>query len=278
MNAIQFAVDASRCTACGACVKDCPGGVLEQEAGKAPQVRAGGEEMCIACQHCLAVCPTAAVSVFGRDPANSLPLTCESLPAFDAVDRLVRGRRSVRQYQPQNVGPALIDRLLRAAAHAPTGCNFRSLTFALIDDRAELDRLREKLLAALTEAKAAGRLEQTPDFLWEAVVAWRERGEDHIFRGAPHVLLVFSKPEAVCKSEDAIIALSNFDLLAQSAGVGTVWCGYLRFILDTLPELRPLFGIPDGGDFYPILFGYPAVRYARTVQRDADAAIRRVRV
>jgi ferredoxin len=35
---------------------------------------------CIRCQHCLAVCPTGAASIFGVNPDTSLPLP-ESLPA-----------------------------------------------------------------------------------------------------------------------------------------------------------------------------------------------------
>ena len=87
---LQFAIDAALCIQCGACVEDCPLHVIEMVENY-PAPKPARARHCIGCQHCLAVCPTAAVSVFGHDPANSLPLTGGSLPAFDAVERLVRG-------------------------------------------------------------------------------------------------------------------------------------------------------------------------------------------
>jgi hypothetical protein len=48
-------------------------------------------------------------------------------------------------------------------------------------------------------------------------------------------------------------------------------------LLRALPELKPLIGIPDEHPYYyAMLFGIPAFRYARTVQRDDAAVVRRV--
>ena len=44
-----------------------------------------------------------------------------------------------------------------------------------------------------------------------------------IFRGAPHLLVVSASPESVCPAEDVNLALAYFELMAQSAGLGTVW-------------------------------------------------------
>ena len=67
-----------------------------------------------------------------------------------------------------------------------------------------------------------------------------------------------------------------FELLAQSAGLDTVWCGLLKLALESVPELKPLFDLPLDHHYYAMLFGHPAVRFARTVQRDDAAAIKRV--
>ena len=57
--------------------------------------------------------------------------------------------------------------------------------------------------------------------------------------------------------------------LAQASGIGAVWCGLVKFVIsDLLPELRGHLGIPDDHVVgYAMAFGYPAVQYARTVQR-----------
>ena len=60
------------------------------------------------------------------------------------------------------------------------------------------------------------------------------------------------------------------ELMAQTKGVGTVWCGLLYWALkDILPDFLPRLGIPDNYALgYAMLFGYPAFSYYRTVERD----------
>ena len=70
------------------------------------------------------------------------------------------------------------------------------------------------------------------------------------------------------------LALAYFELLAQSAGLGTVWLGLLKRALEILPELKALLGLPGDHVYYAMLFGHPAVRYARTVQRRGTARLR----
>jgi hypothetical protein len=92
-------------------------------------------------------------------------------------------------------------------------------------------------------------------------------------------LIVSAGPEAICPSEDATLALAYFELLAQSAGLGTVWWGMFKMLMLALPELKPVIGIPDDHQYYyAMLFGVPAVRYARTVQRDDAAVVRLIAI
>lgn len=275
---LQFKVDDERCVRCGACVRDCPAVIIEQVGRGLPQIRPENEEHCLQCQHCLAVCPKGAISILGRDPDDSLALTTGSLPSFDATSRLVRGRRSVRQYRDEDVDPALVASLLEVLAHAPTGVNHRGLTFHVIDDRATMQRLRERLQDGLTAALAAGLLAERFAYLARVVERGRETGRDTILRGAPHALIVSAAPDAPCGAEDVILSLATFDLLAQSAGLGTVWCGLLTAALLALPEVAAALGLPAGHRFYCMMFGRPAVRYARTVQRPDAASVRRPRL
>lgn len=276
---LKFRIDAKRCTRCGKCVSDCPTMIIERVGGDVPFVRPAREEDCLECQHCLAICPTAALSIFGKDPADSLPLSdVHALPTFDQMTRFERGRRSVRQYRDENVDPALIRKMLATLANTPTGVNRQALTFTVIDDKDVMHRFRAKVLASLAEASENKRIPPHAAYLAEMVDAFKETGRDEIFRGAPHALIVSAPPDAPCPSEDVALALAYFELLAQSAGVGTVWWGMLKMVLENLTELKPLVGLVPGHFYYAMLFGMPAVRYARTVQRDGAAVIRRVEV
>ena len=271
---LDFKVSNENCTRCGACANECPTRIIRQEGNEFPAIAADDEANCMRCQHCLAICPTAAISILGKDPADSLPLDAAQLPTLDATERLVRGNRSVRNFREEDVDSELIDRLLAAAANAPAGANRRDLTFSVIDTREALVKLRAKVLEALRDAMEAGKIPEEMAYLQMAVPAFFNYGADVIFRGAPHILIVSAGPEALCPNEDVTIALSTFDLLATSAGLGTVWCGMLRMAFETLPELKQLVDLPPDAHYYAMLFGTPDVHYARTVQRDDSATIR----
>ena len=93
------------------------------------------------------------------------------------------------------------------------------------------------------------------------------RGEDVIFRTAPHILVVATAEDAPCKDIDPTIALSYFELYAQSMGLGTCWCGLGEFCLLNMPELSKTLQIPTGYKAgYMMLFGEPQIKYSRTVQ------------
>jgi nitroreductase/NAD-dependent dihydropyrimidine dehydrogenase PreA subunit len=274
---LQFTVNKKLCTRCGLCAADCPARIILQEGQALPSIRPDQEAQCLQCQHCLAICPTAAISILGRYPENSLPLSTDSFPRLDQMTRFVRGRRSIRQYKDENVDPALIKTLLTTLANVPTGVNNRALTFAVIDDKAVMQRLREKVLAALAEAGKSGRIPERFKYLLDAPPAYYEHKVDIIFRGAPHALVVSAPPDAPCPGEDVALTLAYFELLAQSARLGTVWWGMFKMFLEILPDLKPLFGLPPRHRYYyGMLFGIPAIRYPRTVQRDDAAIVKRV--
>jgi len=269
-----FEIDDALCTRCRECVKDCPGRVIVQEGNAVPEIPADNAGNCIGCQHCLAICPTGALSILGKHPSGSLELAGAKLPSADETDMLVRSRRSVRRFKPENVERSLVGRLLAATAHAPNGANRAALGFTLIDNRERMKAIRSEVLGKLREAAEAGRIPEQMGYLHTAVPAFFKYRADLIFRGAPHLLLVSTDEKALTPAEDIAIALTTFELLAATAGLGTVWCGMLKMALETVPELKPLFGLTPDQPYYAMLFGIPAVKYARTVQRDESATVK----
>ncbi|HWQ08480.1 MAG TPA: nitroreductase family protein [Holophaga sp.] len=271
---LAFRVDEARCTRCGLCATDCPSRIIALEGPGFPAIRPDQEALCIQCQHCLAVCPEGAISILGHDPADSLPI--QGLPTFGQMDLLARSRRSVRQYKDENVDPALLQRLLESLAHAPTGVNCRKLRFTVIQDKAVLAAFRERVLAALVRLQASGRMPEHAGYLSAMLGAWQDQQRDAIFRGAPHLLLVSAPPDTPTPQQDVSLTLAYFELLAQSAGLGTVWVGLLKRALELAPDLKPLLDLPADHIYYAMLFGVPAVRYHRTVQRAGTAQVHTV--
>ncbi len=262
---IQFHVDQERCIQCGECAADCPAGIIIMD--EYPKIT--DEARCYRCQHCLAICPTGAVSVLGRDPENSTRLA-GNLPEADRLVNLIKGRRSVRRYVDKSLPPSLIDDLLEAAWHAPTGVNSQSVLFTVVRDKPAMDRLRNEVMMQLGKIKDDGKLPEgmVGQYLGAAIQGWREEGSDIIFRGAPHLLLASAPQNSPCPVQDTHIALTTFQLLAQVHGVGTVWDGMFMMALSLLPDLAGRLNIPaDHLIGYAMVFGEPAVEYQRTVQR-----------
>jgi nitroreductase len=81
-------------------------------------------------------------------------------------------------------------------------------------------------------------------------------------------------PGVTTPAEDVVIACTHFELLAQSRGLGTCWCGFLKLVQNEVPELlEKILGLRRSTPFYAMLFGYPALKYRRGVQRDGEAVI-----
>lgn len=263
---LDFTVNFSACTRCGQCAIDCPPRIITMNGGY-PAIAEEKEDLCYRCQHCLAICPTAAISILGIKPGDVTPLE-GNYPRPRQMETLLKGRRSVRRYREENLEPQLIKHLLEVAWHAPTGVNARQVRFTVVDDREKMVALRGEVMAGLGRLLREGKLPEGFERFADFVRLWEDKGIDTIFRGAPH-LLVASTPEKVpTPLPDCLIALTYFELLAQSHGVGTVWCGLAKWALnDLLPEFRARLGIPEDHLFgYAMMFGKPAVTYTRTVR------------
>ena len=277
MPQLNFTVAEDKCIQCDACVNDCPVHIISRN-GSVPAILPESEEQCFRCQHCLAVCPTGAISIFGLKPEDSLPLAAGIMPMREQMKTLVRGRRSVRKFRRGNVPRELIDDLLADLVHAPTGCNDCDLVFTVVDDRREIERLLEQIVALAENTATIDGHEFAVEFIRAAVESYHRDKTDFIFRGAPHLLIVSHGTKAHCGQEDSVLALAYFELLAQTAGLGTTWCGVLKLTADVVPGVRELFGLKPDAYFYAMMFGLPDVKYARTVQRNNVAVIRTIKM
>lgn len=257
---MEFNVN-EKCIHCGKCIKDCIGCALKFDENKIPVL---DEKRCIKCQHCLAICPVGALSILDKNPENSE--LNDNRPEAEKVLNLIKTRRSIRHYKKENLDTETMDKLKDMLNWVPTGVNNHGLHFSFIDDIEVMNEFRDyvngKLLRILTNPaleNLAGKFERYKNsFL---------RGDDVIFRGAPHMIVVSSPLDAPCASVDPVIALSYFELYAQSMGVGTCWCGLAYAILKLFPELCEHLEIPQNYKVgYVMLFGPTDVEYPRAIQ------------
>jgi len=262
---LNFTINKQRCIHCGLCQKDCLARIITLIDGT-PTIAPEDEKKCLRCQHCLAVCPKAAISIFGIDPDNHRPLKGNRPEPFQ-LETLICGRRAIRHYRDKNVDPAMIRHLLEVASHAPSGFNTRQVLFTVIDDKQIMAKLRDKVIEGLDGLIQADALKKEQHSLKKSVQLWQQKKIDVLFRGAPHLLIASAPRDCSTPKEDCMIALTTFELYAQCLEIGTLWNGFAYgAINDLLPDIKQTLHIPsDHMIGYMMSFGYPAVKHHRTV-------------
>ena len=175
----------------------------------------------------------------------------------------------MRNYRDENIDSSVIEKLLEVAGHAPSGHNDRELLYTLVDDKGVVYDLRDEAFAGLEKLIKEDKLPEGMEMFVDIMKAWKTSGTDILFRGAPHLLIVSALKESASPLHDSIIALTTFELYAQSLGVGTIWNGLATLTLSELvPSLKKRLGIPEDHQIgYAMGFGYPAIQYERTVNR-----------
>ena len=260
---MNITIDQSRCTGCGECVKDCPVGVLKTENHVACVVK---PENCIKCQHCLAVCPGMAVIFNGIKAEDCFP--AGPLPEPEKVINLLRMRRSIRRFSEKEVPPEILQELLSQLKYSPTGCNDHRLQFFLAEKRSDMITFRNEVNAALKKlVKSPLRFFLPKRYRKFLKVLTPE--SDLVFRNAPHLLLCATPKKAPCAKDDPTIALTQFEVLCQSYGIGCCWCGFgvraFKYVKSLKKHLALDKNYQIGG---VLLFGYPEVNYPRSTQPD----------
>ncbi len=269
---LKFVIDHERCTQCGLCALDCPARIIELD--DYPSIT--NPDACIRCQHCLAICPTAALSILGIDPDNE-PLIEGTFPPASQVASLIRGRRSIRHYTEESLSNDVIEDIIATVNHAPTGVNAQQVLMTVVKNHQSVQALRKDVYARL--AKAINTGEYADDMRMEvlswSLKMWKKQGADALFHEAPHIIIASAPQNCPTPLPDCLIALSYFELLTASMGIGSLWNGMLKWILDELfPEFRDQLAIPrDHVVGYVMLFGKPAVSYMRTVSRTPSPPI-----
>jgi nitroreductase len=236
-------------------------GLFDTDGDGFPLFRAGADQACIACGHCIAVCPHSAIRhetlpleeapLVGAPPAVSVP----------ALHHLLKIRRSVRQFREEPVAKEMIREIIDAVRWAPSAVNRQPVHWVVVQRPSEVRRLAG---LAIDYLRQSSNLEPRYALLIER---W-DRGEDPVLRKAPHLVLVHAPDDWNWSQVDATIALTQFELAAAANGIGTCWAGLLMRAANSHLPLREALAIPAGHGVYgALMFGLPLYRYHRIPPR-----------
>lgn len=261
-------VDEKKCRRDGLCAGDCPAGIIRlKDKSSYPECVQGEEGACVACGHCVSVCPHGALSHAYVPLSECPPLRKDLALGRDEVVQLLRGRRSIRQYKDAPVEKEKIRELIEIARYAPTGGNTQPVEWWVFTDREELERFSGMTVEWMRKMLQSVPLAQLPPYFPAAVAGW-EAGKDTILRNAPVMLLALAPAESPNGLVDLSIALTYLQVAAPPLGLGTCWAGMIRRALMQSAPLREAVGIPEKQPaFYPMMLGYHGVRYHRVPER-----------
>jgi nitroreductase len=228
----------------------------------------GGENNCIDCGHCVAVCPEGALSHRLMAVADCPPVHENWAPTPEFIEHYMRARRSVRAYEERPVDRDVLARLIDIARFAPTGSNKQMVRWLVIHDS---DRVREVAQHTIDWMRHKADEDPSATSQRRILAAW-DSGVEYICRSAPH--LIIAHAPAGGSSTNCAIALSYLELAAPAFGVGTCWAGFVNAAANAWAPLQDMLGLPEGHTSYGgLLLGYPRHRYHRLPLRNAAQII-----
>ena len=162
-------------------------------------------------------------------------------------------RRSIRKYDARPVPDEVLDAILAAGIHAPSGMNTQGVRLVAVRDPetvAHLSRLNAAVMGATHDP----------------------------FYGAPCVVIVLADPEIYNGwVEDGALALGNMMNAAHALGLGSCWIHRAKQVFDS-PEGKALlekWGLPTHlRGVGNCILGYPACDLPNPAPRKEDRIVK----
>lgn len=264
-----FTVDAEKCKRDAICVQECTARIIQLlEDAPVPVLVDGGEEFCINCGHCVAICPHEALSL-NTMPAHDLqPIDKELLASPEQLEHTFKSRRSIRSYKETPLDRETIERLIEMARYAPSGHNLQNVNWLVINGRDRLDALTGIVVDWMKFMVTSGHEIAQLYHMDRPIAAW-EAGMDRILRAAPHLIVAYGPAQTPASQSACTVALTQLELAAFSMGLGACWAGYFNAAATFFPPMQEALALPDGNQCYgAMMIGRPKFKYHRIPLRN----------
>lgn len=163
----------------------------------------------------------------------------------DVLD-VIKSRRSVRKYKPEQISEEALEKILEAAIYAPSASNRQPWHFTVIQDAQLLRRINDVVRNTMAGSNEEWikKTGSNPDF--------------QVTYNAPTLIVVSGRKDNAPSKVDCSAAIQNMLIAAESLNIGSVWLGLVRFYFEHEEELSRL-AIPEGYEpYYGVALGYNA--------------------
>jgi nitroreductase len=288
-EAAVVTIDQEKCNGCGKCITACSDFEFKLVNGKAT-LSESPVFGCIACGHCMAVCPEGAIEANGRclTPGDMFTFTgTHTKSDYTSLLQLFQSRRSIRKFKDKPVTKQTIDSIIEAAQTAPMGVPPSDVNLLVLDNKEKvrqfssdfctfLDKNRwfvsgwfMTLMTPFYDRKTIRFFKKFMRPLFDAYINPMKEGVDQVTYDAPAAIYFYGSP--YCDPADPIIAATYAMIAAESLGLGTCMIGgvhpFVQFGTGS-KEFRNKYGIRfKSREGLILIFGYPKINYTKGIRR-----------
>lgn len=172
--------------------------------------------------------------------------------------QVIRNRRSVRAFMPEQIKDEELKGIIDAGIYAPSANNQQPWHFTVIQNKELIERLNNgfKELAKKSDNDYIKRVGENDKF--------------HVFYNAPTVVLISGNENIMSAAVDCSAAAENMLIAAESLEIGSCWVGFINYLLNSEmgKEYIKELGIPEGyKQLHAVALGYKKVNISNAPAR-----------
>ena len=285
----QITIDTEKCNGCGLCADVCKDFGIILKDGKAI-VSDHQIFGCIACGHCMAICPKGAIKIEGRftSPADLFPLPDKAdMASYDSLMTLFQRRRSIREFKDMPVEQELIDKIIAAASTAPMGIPPSDVSILVLNGKEKVARFSRDYCDYLESLKwmisgwfltlmrpfwGKSNTDMFRDFIRPLINTYTgnmKKGENVVMYDAPLALYFYGSPYT--DPADPIVAATYAMTAAESLGLGSCMLGGIHLFIQSgraAKKFREKQGIRcKSREGLFLIIGHPRIKYQHGIRR-----------
>ncbi|MGL5151366.1 MAG: nitroreductase family protein [Clostridium sp.] len=175
------------------------------------------------------------------------------------VLEVIKSRRSIRAYLPEQIKHEEVMSVLEAGVYAPSSKNTQPWHFTVVQNSELINEMNEEIKKNMANSPI--------DF-------YKNLGLNphyHAFYGAPTTIIISGEDSAPAPVVDSCAAIQNMLIQAESINLGSCWMGNLKFLFvgEKAEYFRDKLNIKDGyTPSYDIILGYKKMDPAAPPRRE----------